>query len=133
MPPEMRIIFNGDQKVIAEYKGFRIETDQPIYAGGQGSAPAPFDLFLASIGTCAGYYVFAFCRQRNLPLEDVYVTLKTIINREAKRIDKIVIEVHLPEGFPDKYNQAILKAIDQCAVKKHIVESPEFELKTVKD
>lgn len=133
MPPEMRIIFNGDQKVIAEYKGFRIETDQPIYAGGQGNAPAPFDLFLASIGTCAGYYVFAFCRQRNLPLEDVYVTLKTIINREAKRIDKIVIEVHLPEGFPDKYNQAILKAIDQCAVKKHIVESPEFELKTVKD
>jgi len=133
MPPEMRIIFNGDQKVIAEYKGFRIETDQPIYAGGQGSAPAPFDLFLASIGTCAGYYVFAFCRQRNLPLEDVYVTLKTIINREAKRIDKIVIEVHLPEGFPDKYNQAVLKAIDQCAVKKHIVESPEFELKTVKD
>lgn len=133
MPPEMRIIFNGDQKVIAEYKGFRIETDQPIYAGGQGSAPAPFDLFLASIGTCAGYYVFAFCRQRNLPLEDIYVTLKTIINREAKRIDKIVIEVHLPEGFPDKYNQAILKAIDQCAVKKHIVESPEFELKTVKD
>ncbi|MCD6194037.1 MAG: OsmC family protein [Candidatus Aminicenantes bacterium] len=133
MPPEMRIIFNGDQKVIAEYKGFRIETDQPIYAGGQGSVPAPFDLFLASIGTCAGYYVFAFCRQRNLPLEDVYVTLKTIINREAKRIDKIVIEVHLPEGFPDKYNQAILKAIDQCAVKKHIVESPEFELKTVKD
>jgi len=133
MPPEMRIIFNGDQKVIAEYKGFRIETDQPIYAGGQGSAPAPFDLFLASIGTCAGYYVFAFCRQRNLPLEDVYVTLKTVINREAKRIDKIVIEVHLPEGFPDKYNQAILKAIDQCAVKKHIVESPEFELKTVKD
>lgn len=133
MPPEMRIIFNGDQKVIAEYKGFRIETDQPIYAGGQGSAPAPFDLFLASIGTCAGYYVFAFCRQRNLPLEDVYVTLKTIINREAKRIDKIVIEVHLPEGFPDKYNQAILKAIDQCAVKKHIVESSEFELKTVKD
>jgi len=100
MPPEMRIIFNGDQKVIAEYKGFRIETDQPIYAGGQGSAPAPFDLFLASIGTCAGYYVFAFCRQRNLPLEDIYVTLKTIINREAKRIDKIVIEVHLPEGFP---------------------------------
>jgi len=133
MPPEMRIIFNGDQKVIAEYKGFRIETDQPIYAGGQGSAPAPFDLFLASIGTCAGYYVFAFCRQRNLPLEDIYVTLKTIINREAKRIDKIVIEVHLPEGFPDKYNQAVLKAIDQCAVKKHIVESPEFELKTVKD
>ena len=133
MPPEMRIIFNGDQKVIAEYKGFRIETDQPIYAGGQGSVPAPFDLFLASIGTCAGYYVFAFCRQRNLPLEDVYVTLKTIINREAKRIDKIVIEVHLPEGFPDKYNQAVLKAIDQCAVKKHIVESPEFELKTVKD
>ena len=133
MGEEMKVVFTGDQKVTAEYKGFQIVTDQPLYAGGQGSAPAPFDLFLASIATCAGYYVLAFCQQRSLPLENVYLTMKTVKNRETKRIDKIIIEVHLPAEFPDKYSRAILKAVDQCAVKKHIIESPKFELKAVKD
>jgi ribosomal protein S12 methylthiotransferase accessory factor len=133
MAGEMRIFFPGGHKVTAEYKGFQIVTDQPVYAGGEGSAPAPFDLFLASIATCSGYYVLAFCQQRDLPLENIYLTMKTVKNRETKRIDKIIIEVHLSPDFPDKYSRAILKAIDGCAVKKHIIESPEFELRAIKD
>jgi len=130
---EMKISFPGGLRVVAHYKGLVIETDQPVYAGGEGRAPAPFDLFLASIGTCAAYYVLAFCQQRNIPLDNIYVTQKTTRNPAAKRIEKIIIEVHLPPDFPKKYEAAVLKAIDQCSVKKHIIDNPEFELKAVSD
>ena len=66
---DMEIFFPGNKKVSANYRGFRIDTDQPVGAGGDGSAPAPFDLFLASIGTCAGIYVLQFLQQRGLPTE----------------------------------------------------------------
>lgn len=133
MAGEMKIDFAGKLKVVANYKGFQIETDQPVYAGGEGSAPAPFDLFLASIGTCAGYYVLSFCQKRNISVDNIYVTLQTEKNEKTKRIDRITIEVHLPEDFPEKYIGAVLKAVDSCSVKKHIIESPEFKLKAVRD
>ena len=65
MEDEMRVTFPGGKKVDAEYKGFVIRTDQPVHQGGEGTAPAPFDLFLASIATCAGIYVLSFCQNRD--------------------------------------------------------------------
>ena len=77
MLPAMDIHFAGGLEVEALHKGFRIQTDQPIEAGGSGSAPTPFDLFLASIGTCAGLYALKFCRQRNLDTEGPALKLTT--------------------------------------------------------
>jgi ribosomal protein S12 methylthiotransferase accessory factor len=122
----MEVRFPGGLKVEAVYRGQTIATDQPEPAGGEGSAPAPFDLFLASIATCAGFYALAFCQQRELSTAGLAVTMKTVRDPELRRITKIDLHLTLPEGFPEKYRQAIVRAVDQCAVKRHIVDPPEF-------
>jgi putative redox protein len=126
----MQISFPGGVKVDAGVKGFTIHTDQPLDHGGGGTAPAPFDLFLASIGTCAGFYVLRFCQQRELPTDGLGLTLETVRDPQGGRIDTIRLEIQLPEGFPEKYRDAVIRAADQCAVKKHILEAPRFEVVT---
>jgi len=128
MDKEITVTFPGGMRVDAEYKGRVIETDQPVYQGGEGTAPAPFDLFLASIATCSGFYVLAFCQKRGISTEKASVVMKTERNPESKMIEKISIEVQLPPEFPEKYKSAVLKAVDTCTVKAHIMNPPEFEL-----
>jgi len=124
----MEVRFPGGLKVEAVYRGQTIPTDQPERAGGEGSAPAPFDLFLASIATCAGLYALTFCQQRDLSTEGLAVTMDMVRDPEKHRISKIDLHLTLPEGFPEKYRQAIVRAMDQCAVKRHIIEAPEFSI-----
>ena len=124
---ELKVMFAGGLKVDAEYKGFTIKTDQPVYEGGEGTAPAPFDLFLASLGTCAGYYVLAFCQQRKIPTDNAHLVLRTVREQGAKLISKITIEIHLPADFPEKYRGAVVKAADSCAVRLHLDHPPIFE------
>ena len=125
---DMVVSFPGGKKVDAIYKGFTIKTDQSEKGGGEGTAPAPFDLFLASIGTCAGYYVLAFCQERGIPTDNINVVLKTERNPETRMISKISIDINLPEGFPDKYRKAVISAANLCTVKKHVLKAPEFDI-----
>ncbi len=124
---EIKVTFPGGKRVEAEYKGFLIKTDQAVYAGGEGTAPAPFDLFLGSIATCVGFYVLAFCQNRGYRTDQIYVTMKMQKNKERKMIDKISFEIQLPSEFPEKYTKAIIKSVDKCAVKAHMVDTPEFD------
>ncbi|MAT38824.1 MAG: osmotically inducible protein C [Ectothiorhodospiraceae bacterium] len=128
---EMKVTFPGGKKVNAEYKGFTIATDQPERAGGQGSAPAPFDLFLASLATCAGIYVKGFCDQRGISSEGIELVQNLEYNTEKQMIGKITIDIRVPEDFPEKYHDALIKSASLCAVKKHIQDPPEFEINTV--
>ena len=128
MDREMKISFPGGLRVDAEYKGFVIKTDQPVYSGGEGSEPSPFDLFLASIAACAGYYVLAFCNKRGISTEKAAVVMRTRKNPETKRIEKISIEIQLSPEFPEKYKKAVIKAVDSCSVKAHILNPPVFEV-----
>lgn len=125
---EIQVTFPGGVKVDAVYKGFLIKTDQPVHQGGEGTAPAPFDLFLASIATCAGFYTVAFCRERGIPTENAGVVMHTEKDPQTKMINKIRIELRLPAGFPEKYRRAVIKAVDYCTVKAHILKPPAFEL-----
>jgi putative redox protein len=129
---EMQIELGKKQIVISEYKGFETITDQPVKAGGENSAHSPFDLFLVSIGTCAGWYVKSFCQQRQLSEEGIRLVQKTNYNKEKGLIDKIEIEIHLPSDFPDKYRDAVIKAANSCTVKKHLADPPEFSVVTIK-
>ena len=122
----MEMSFPGGLEVNAEVKCFTVRTDQPERVGGGGTAPAPFDLFLASIGTCAGLYVLQFCQKRDIDTSQLGVSMETIKDPETRRIATVRIDVRLPEGFPDKYIPAVRRAVDQCAVKRHILEPPEF-------
>ena len=121
---EMEIVFPGGAQVDARAGDMVISTNQ------DGSAPAPFALFLASIGTCAGIYVLNFCRHRNLPTDSIRVIQRTQRNPSTKMIDEIVLEIQVPASFPEKYHEALIRAADQCAVKKHLHEPPRFEVRT---
>jgi ribosomal protein S12 methylthiotransferase accessory factor len=125
----IKVTFPGGKRVDAEYKGFQIKTDQPVYAGGEGTAPAPFDLFLGSIATCVGYYVLAFCQNRGIQLNQASVSMRMFKNEEKKMIDRISFDIHLPPEFPEKYTKAVIKAVDSCAVKAHMVDDPAFDYK----
>lgn len=124
----MEMSFPGGLRVDTEMKGFTVSTDQPVKVGGEGSAPAPFDLFLVSIGTCAGLYVLQFCERRGIDTGRLGVAMETTWDPESRRVTTIRIEVRLPADFPEKYIPAVRRAVDQCAVKRHMFEPPEFEI-----
>lgn len=124
---DIKVAFPGGKRVDAEYKSFLMKTDQPVYAGGEGTAPTPFDLFLGSIATCVGFYVLAFCQNRGYRMDQASVAMRMFKKEEKKKIDKISFEIQLPPEFPDKYRKAIIKSVDSCAVKAHIVDAPAFE------
>lgn len=126
---KMDIQFPGGARVDAAFRGFTVRTDQPVKAGGEGLAPAPFDLFLASLATCAGYYAVRFLQSRDLSTEGLALRLETERDPESKRLTTIHLDLELPEGFPEKYHGAILRAMDQCAVKKVLDDPPEFEVR----
>lgn len=126
---EIQVTFPGGLRVDALYQGFTILTDQPVYQGGQESAPAPFDLFLASLATCAGYYVLAFCRQRQIPTEGLAVTMRMEKDPVAKMIGRITIDISLPSGFPVRYKDAAVRAAGMCAVKAHLEKPPLMDIR----
>ena len=127
---EMEITFPGGKKVDANYKGFTIHTDQPAMAGGDGSAPAPFDLFLASIGTCAGIYVLGFCQQRGIPADDIRIAQRMHYNQMERRMELVELEIQVPPEFPEQYKEAVIRSAELCAVKKHLQQPPEFSITT---
>jgi len=124
---EMTVIFPGGSRVDAAYGDFVVRTDQPVHRGGGGTAPAPFDYFIASLATCAGFYVLNFLRRRDLSVDDARLTLRTVKDPEGGRLSKITIRVDLPETFPEKYRKAILNAVNLCNVKRHLMDPPRME------
>jgi putative redox protein len=123
---EMEVTFAGGKKVNAAYKGFVVATDQPKEEGGEGSAPEPYDLFLASIGTCAGVYVAFFCDERGLDAAGIKMTLAFDRNETKHLVEAVRIHIALPPGFPEKYKNAIIKTAGLCTVKRNILDPPEF-------
>ena len=128
---DLIITFPGGRKVDAEYKGHTIHTDQAVHQGGENSAPAPFDYFLASIGTCSGIYVADFCQNRGIPLEGVRIVQRMERDPEKKMIGLIKLDIEVPPGFPEKYKKSLIRVVDLCAVKKHMLDPPEFAIQVV--
>ncbi len=127
---EMIVTFSGGARVDAQFGPHTIRTDQPLQAGGDDSAPAPFSLFLASIGTCAGIYVLGFCKQRGLPTEGIRIVERVEGDRSTGMIGKVELEIQVPPEFPEKYHDALIRAANQCTVKKHLESPPRFEVRT---
>ena len=121
------VSFPGGVAVEADVKGHRVRTDQPR-PHGEDSAPAPFDLFLASIATCMGFYALRFCQERGIATAGLGLSLETVRDEAKKRLSTIKVALAVPSGFPEKSREAIRRAVDQCAVKKHMIEPPAFEL-----
>jgi ribosomal protein S12 methylthiotransferase accessory factor len=127
---DMTITFGGGRRVDAQVGGFVIHTDQDREAGGDASAPEPFTHFLASIGTCAGIYVLGFCQARNIPTENIRLTQHVAYDKEKHRLTRVAIDIHVPKDFPERYVQAVRRAAETCAVKRTILDPPEFVVET---
>ena len=130
---DMLISFPGNKRVDADYKGFTIQTDQCREDGGDASAPEPFDLFLSSIGTCAGIYVLSFCRERGLATDGISLKLSFDRNEKSWMVENIRVEINVPPEIPQKYYKAIARAAGLCTVKKHLVTPPAFDIVTVEN
>ncbi len=123
---EMIIDFPGGSRVDAHFGPFIVATDQPPVA----SAPSPFEIFLASIGTCAGIYVLGFCQQRNLPTEGIRIVQRINHSRLTGMVETIGLEIQVPPEFPEKYRPSLIHSAELCAVKKHLEKPPRFDIST---
>ena len=121
------VTFPGGLEVDAHIAGHTIHTDQRLKHGGGDTGPPPFDLFLASIATCMGLYALRFCQQRQIDTQGLHLELETLRSPDSAMIDEVKVRLSLPDGFPEKYSRAIERSMDQCAVKKHMVQPPRFE------
>jgi len=130
---EMLITFPGGARVDAQFGAYAVRTDQPPQGGGEGSAPTPFQLFLASLGACAGIYVLGFCRQRGLPTDGIRLVQRTEVDPTTHMVGKVSLDIHVPPEFPEKYLPALIRSAEQCAVKKHLEKPPAIEVATVVD
>ena len=127
---DIEVYYAGNKKVFANLNEFIIKTNQPVKAGGEGEYPSPFNLFLASLGTCAGAFVKLFCDQRNLPTDKIKIIEHIEVDSVKHTVSKIGLEIRLPSDFPEKYKSAVINAADLCAVKRLIQNPPEFDVYT---
>jgi len=127
---KIEVGFSKGKRVSANMKGFTIDTDQPVDEGGEGENPSPFDMFLASIATCTGFYALRFCESKNIDMKGMKLVLNTEKNPDTGLIGEMELKLTLPEGFPEKYEKAIIRSMNLCTVKKHMMDPPEFNIVT---
>jgi putative redox protein len=128
---EMTVEFPGGSRVNARFGSYTVETDQPKAGGGEGAAPTPFDLFLASLATCAGFYVLGFCKMRGISSEGIRL-IQTVERNQSKMVSRVRLEIQIPPEFPEQYTSAVIRAAESCLVKKHLENPPSFEIVTAK-
>jgi ribosomal protein S12 methylthiotransferase accessory factor len=129
----IEIKFAGNKKVNAEIDGFTVKTDQQLQSGGDETAPTPFSLFLASLGTCAGIYVKSFCDQRGIDTTAMHITMDYNWDPTLKMVSKFIMHIHVPADFPEQYETAVIKTASLCAVKRHLNEKIENEIIIVRN
>jgi ribosomal protein S12 methylthiotransferase accessory factor len=124
---EIMIDFPGEACVIAHFSDFTVRTDQSALIG-VAKAPTPFEIFLASIGACAGSMVLDLCRQLELPTEGMHLLERTEMDPETGMVHQVVLDIRLPPDFPIKYRKALVRAAEQCLVKKHLEQPPKVKI-----
>ncbi|RKZ92066.1 MAG: osmotically inducible protein C [Candidatus Parabeggiatoa sp. nov. 1] len=127
---EMTVTFGGGMKVNAHFNDFTVNTDQPKFVGGEGTAPDPFAYFLTSLATCAGFFVARFCQTRDLSTGGIQLRQFSDWNKEKGKVENIRLEIELPPSFPEKYAPALIRAVNECTVKKTLMNPPKLEITT---
>jgi ribosomal protein S12 methylthiotransferase accessory factor len=128
---EIKVNYLDNLRVEAKFDDFSVISDQPIRYKGDGSAPGPFDYFLASSALCAAYFVKVYCNTRDIPTDNIRLSQNNIVDPENRYNQIFKIQVELPDDISDKDRQGILRAIDRCTVKKVVQAGPEFQIETV--
>ena len=124
------ITLPSGRRVDAQVGAHVVRTDQPKDNGGEDAAPSPFQLFLASLGTCAGIFVQGFCHKRGLPTEGIRIVERPSYAADGA-LSAVDLDIQVPPSFPEKYREALVRVADQCSVKKAIQAQPRFQVRTV--
>ncbi|MCA2977619.1 MAG: OsmC family protein [Myxococcaceae bacterium] len=127
---EFVVTLPGQRRVDVQVGAHVVQTDQPLDNGGEDTAPSPFDLFLASIGACAGIFVQGFCAKRGIDPSGIRLVERPSFGPDGALLD-VALDLVLPEGFPERYAEALVRVVDQCSVKRAIAAKPTFTVKTV--
>jgi ribosomal protein S12 methylthiotransferase accessory factor len=128
---EIKVNFLDNLRLEAKFDDFTVVTDQPIRYKGDGSAPSPFDYFLASSALCAAYFVKVYCLARNISTDNIRLSQNNIVDPENRYNQIFKIQVELPDDISDRDREGILRSIDRCTVKKVVQTGPEFQIETV--
>ena len=128
---ELKVSLDEGKKVSTRVGDHVIVTDQPTKYGGANAAPAPYDLFMASIATCAGFYVKSYCDSKGIDTTGITITMKPSVDTKTKQVSGFVTTIAVPRSLPDKVHAALRRAAEQCAVKKTIKLPPQFVVETV--
>ena len=126
---ELIVSLPGGRRVDVSVGGHVVHTDQPTDNGCEDTAVSPFDLFLASVGACAGIFVQGFCAKRGLPYDQIRIVERAVYDAQGT-LTGVDLDVKLPASFPEKYREALLRVVDQCSVKKAIAAQPVFRVTT---
>ncbi|WP_110457439.1 OsmC domain/YcaO domain-containing protein [Shewanella algidipiscicola] len=130
---EIKVNFLDNLRLEAKFDDFTVTADQPIRYKGDGSAPSPFDYFLASSALCAAYFVKVYCKARDIPTDNIRLSQNNIVDPEDRYNQIFQIQVELPDDISDKDRQGILRSIERCTVKKVVQTGPEFKIETVEN
>ena len=130
---EIKVNFLDKLRLEAKFDDFTVIADQPIRYKGDGSAPGPFDYFLASSALCAAYFVKLYCETRNISTENIRLSQNNIVDPENRYQQIFKIQVELPEDISASDRKGILRAIERCSVKKVVQAGPEFVIEEVKN
>lgn len=125
---DIEVTFAGGKRVDALVGKYTVHTDQPVEDGGNSEAPGPFELFLASLATCAGYYVLAFCQARGLSTDGIGLRQHVDVDPTTHLVTRIGVTITLPASFPEKYRHGVAKAAESCKVKRTIAVTPTWEV-----
>lgn len=128
---EIKVNYLDNLRQEAKFDDFTVIADQPIRYKGDGSAPGPFDYFLASSALCAAYFVKVYCAARDIPTDNIRLSQNNIVDPENRYKQIFKIQVELPADISEKDRQGILRSIDRCTVKKVIQTGPEFVIEEV--
>jgi len=130
MPEIITVTFPGGKRVEAAFGPHVLHADQSSEHGGEGSAPEPYDLFLASMAACAGAYVVAFCQARGIPTAELKLVQQSFGDQGGHIPARVEIEIVVPPSFPDRYLSAVARAAESCKVKRTLVSPPEIVVST---
>ncbi|PKM21751.1 MAG: OsmC domain/YcaO domain-containing protein, partial [Gammaproteobacteria bacterium HGW-Gammaproteobacteria-14] len=128
---EIKVNYLDNLRLEAKFDDFSVISDQPIRYKGDGSAPGPFDYFLASSALCAAYFVKVYCNTRNISTDNIRLSQNNIVDPEDRYKQIFRIQVELPEDISDKDRQGIIRSIERCTVKKVVQAGPDFQIETV--
>ena len=131
MQKTIHVSFSGGKKIDARIGDLTVHTDQKKENGGEGTAPEPFELFLASIATCAGIYALEFCQSRKLSTDGMQISMNCDFDKKETTCLKVSLTLKLPDHFPDKYRRPLIRVVDKCSVKKQILNPPEFSIEAI--